>query len=410
MTEADGRTLSLSTPAGGAPERIRLADPDVVRGQCAELGRSLGSAFAGITDRRRLRPAEAGAVLEAIRRAGLDFLSNALSDPVWGAVRLREFLVAACPTWRNRQAPTPLIHVVSEGENYFPWELLALFGPDGPVNVRDNLELERCALRFTGFASVVERQDPSRALNTDSLDGWRRVPVRVVYDATLGGARDEVGFFQARGDVFRLRGPYPQDVTDSAAPTLAQQLFEPSLEPNGTPGDHPDQIVHFACHCEAGGTAGGTLAYRLADERRQRMMISLNSLMRELMECGLKAGSTALWPDRPLAFLNACGTAVMDPASAATLLKPFHANHNRGIIGTAANVPDRLAAKMSKCFYTHLMTQRASVGEALQEAKWRLLQDHGNPVGLLYSMHAFSGMRVEPSPIRPQPAIDGGAQ
>lgn len=79
------------------------------------------------------------------------------------------------------------------------------------------------------------------------------------------------------------------------------------------------------------------------------------------------------------------------------LLRPFQENRNRGIIGTAANVPDRIAAEVGRWFYTGLLAG-ATVGEALHGAKWRLLRDRGNPLGLLYCLHACAQMRIAPLP------------
>jgi hypothetical protein len=397
-TRDDGRTLRLSSARLDEPCDIRLARPEVIRHLYAELGENLASAIAPVRDRRRVEAEEAGHALDMIAEAGLRFLMYALADPHGHLDDLVGALWVACPTWRNRQARTPLIHVVSDPDQYFPWELLPLFDPFGPAPARDQVELERSASRFPGFAAVVERRNPYRPMSTDSLDGWHRLPIRVVYDATFPGAQDEVAFFRARGDVFELRGPYPRDVTDPAAPSLAQQLSDPSLSLDGAVDDHPDQVVHFACHCEGGHHDAKTFAYRLADEQQRSMVILLDDLLLDLFRHGGRRGRAGRRAAKPLAFLNACGTATMDPASASTLLKPFHDNDNRGIIGTAANVPDRIAAVLSKYFYTCLMLERATVGEALHEAKWRLLQDRGSPLGLLYSMHAFSGLRIAPIP------------
>jgi len=97
----------------------------------------------------------------------------------------------------------------------------------------------------------------------------------------------------------------------------------------------------------------------------------------------------------PLVFLNACGTSVMDPFSAASWLKPFAKNRNRGFIGPMANVPDRFAARFSRSFYTELFSGRTA-GEALHAAKWNLLLYYSIPLGILYGLYAEAGLRVLP--------------
>jgi hypothetical protein len=402
--DARGPVLELMAPLVAEPLSVRLKRPDVVRERCARLGRDIAGATSTIVGgRRRTEPARtsqartsqavAGEALAKIAEAGHVFLGYVLRDPLGDINTLSCFLRAACPAWRNRQARVPLIHAVAEPDDYFPWELLPLFEPSAMIEVRDQPGLEDAARMFPGFATVVERSTPDRGPDGPFLNGWNGLPVRLVYDANLDGAHAEVGFFRGKGHLFRLEGPYPRDVTDTGAPTLAQQLCDPTLGVDGVRRSYHDQIVHFACHCESDGGDTATFAYRLADEHRRELMILLDKLVGELVR---HAPSSARSADKPLAFLNACGTAVIDPATAASLLKPFHDNRNRGIIGTAANVPDRIAAEMSKHFYTNLIGRAQTVGEALHGAKWRLLEDRGNPLGLLYGIHAGASLRVAP--------------
>jgi hypothetical protein len=390
-----GLVLELTAPLINEPLSVQLKPADIVRNQCAKLGGVLAEATRRIRDQRdRVDPAEAGRLIGEIASAGRIFLGYVLREPRDDFHKLSHFLQRACPAWRIRNAQVPLVHVIADADHYFPWELLPLFAPLATAEARDQLELEQASLAFPGFATVLERHDPDHAVNTTFLDGWDRLSVRLVYDASLPGARTEVGFFRGKGHLFRLKGPYPRDITDDKAPTLAQQLCDPALGIDGARTGFPDQIVHFACHCEADGHDTATFTYRLADEQKQEMVIRLDELVDEL----IRHPPEEKPHDKPLVFLNACGTAVMDPASAASLLKPFHDNHNRGIIGTAANVPDRIAADVSRWFYTNLIAEAMTVGEALHEAKWRLLQDRGNPLGLLYSIHALASLRVAPIP------------
>ncbi|MFC7549332.1 CHAT domain-containing protein [Plantactinospora sp. GCM10030261] len=410
-----GLYLRLFSPRVGASLTVQLQGTDVVRDRCAKLGTDLGKVTSAFRARRPLTAAEAGRELGRIAKIGRNFLFGALAAPFEDFHRLAQFLRAACPTWRDRSLPPPLLHCVAELDRYFPWELLPLFEPDATMtDVRDQPGLERAGLAFPGFAAIVERVDPDHIPDSSFLVGWRPLPIRVVYDGSYPGAHEEVGFFRGNGQLFRLEGPYPRDVTDGAAPSLAEQLCDPALGVDGRRTATPDQVVHFACHCAAptGDTSG--FGYRLADENGRLLMVRLDDLADEMMRqhwrrrsrsgdapgdggASVAGGSRSPVP-KPLVFLNACGTAVMDPASAVSLLRPFHANRNRGVIGTAANVPDRAAAKVSRWFYTDLVRAGAEVGEALHAAKWRLLQDLGNPLGLLYSVHALAALRLTPIP------------
>jgi hypothetical protein len=104
-------------------------------------------------------------------------------------------------------------------------------------------------------------------------------------------------------------------------------------------------------------------------------------------------------PDRdgrmPLIFLNACGTSVVDPQSAVSMMTPFVKNANRGVIATAASIPDRVAALFSRWFYTKLLSGQ-TVAESLYAARRDLLVTFQNPLGLLYAYYGSPGLRVHP--------------
>ena len=396
-TDARGLVLRLTSTRIDQPLTIELSTAHALRRRCAILGRELNRMAQPIRATGRTDVTTAGTMLEELAAAGRIFLGYVLRRPR-SLPELSNYLRSACPTWQAPQLRRPLIHAIATPDQYFPWELLPLFGPFDPIDVNDQTQLERSSLRYPGFAAIVERIDPDNIANASDLDGWHPIPTRVIYHGGLRGAHAEVGFFRGKGHVFRLEGPYPNDVSDTEAPTLAHQIAAPHVSVGGGVNPYADQLLHVACHCEANGDDASQFAYRLADRHGREMVISLDDLMGELMR---HWGARDTGGDRaamPLAFLNACGTAIIDPAGAASLLKPFRDNGNRGIVGTAANVPDRVAANMSRWFYTNLTVGGLNLGNALHQAKWRLLQDHGNPLGILYAVHAFAGLRVIPIP------------
>lgn len=394
--------LDLLAPAARATLTVRLAPVSDVRQHCAALGAGLARI---VEERRRatvLSAGTAGEVLAQLAALGRTFLFNVLPDIAEDSGRLVRFLRGACPTWRSRPAPTPLLHVIAEPGHFFPWELLPLFDPAPSAVVRDQPQLEQAALAFPGFAAIVERQDKDRPRPNLDLRGWDRLAVRMVYHAGFPGARQELGFFRGKGSHVRLEGPYPADLEKQDAPTLAAQLCDPRLGVDGGQSVPADQVLHFACHCTARDDDPDGRGYLLADDQERELLIRLDELESDLVaEYSMESfapAPTERRSDKPLVFLNACGTAVMHPASAVSLLLPFQRNRNRGVIGTAANIPDRVAAEISKWFYTGLLTG-STVGQALHDAKWRLLEDRGSLLGLLYSLHGPAGMRIAPVPV-----------
>jgi hypothetical protein len=160
---------------------------------------------------------------------------------------------------------------------------------------------------------------------------------------------------------------------------------------------HGDEIVHITVHCNAQHSQpSDEYSIHMADEYRKCMEIRLDELQAELYKCWIKLalnGDDTI--EKPMVFFNSCGTTVLDPASASSFISPFYQNENSCIIATAGNVPDRLAADLSRCFYVELFTG-STVGEGLHRAKWRILEDWGNPMGLLYSIHVNAGLRAMP--------------
>jgi hypothetical protein len=154
-------------------------------------------------------------------------------------------------------------------------------------------------------------------------------------------------------------------------------------------------VVHFSCHCDTEGRSSWhDYELRLAAKVDNTRNLSLSALQTEIV-------LAERWrhpnPDRvmPLVFVNACGSTTMDPHSAASILTPFTKNHNRGLIGTMARIPDRFAARFSQAFYYELFSGR-TIGRALHEARWRMLKDRANPLGLLYTHFGDAGLRVAP--------------
>jgi hypothetical protein len=94
-------------------------------------------------------------------------------------------------------------------------------------------------------------------------------------------------------------------------------------------------------------------------------------------------------------FLNACGSAFIDPARLTSLPQTFLSEQHRGVIGAATAVPDDLAAEFSTTFYRLLLAGR-SLGTALVKARCWIVYEYGNPLGALYALYADPDVRLEP--------------
>ena len=391
---AAGLILDLSSPRAPSVS-FALARPDIVRTRNSLLADHVARFRKPFQDRVPSDPIVAAEQLAEMAKAARNYISYVLDDPYDSLRKLHDFFSSACPGWRTGQPRIPLVHAISPFSDYFPWEFLPLFDPYDEPQVTTLPELEAACRRFLGFGSVVERRSLAKSAAA-ILDATGSLPVRVVYEASYQGAQAELGFLRSRQPKVHIEGPYPHPGhQDGCAPSLAQQLRDPTLGVDGQHRYRPDQIVHFACHCETPRDhPPDDYTMRLAAEDGTSQTIRLDDLID-----GMHRADAWDHPDRhnrmPLVFLNACGTSVMDPASAASFLKPFADNRNRGFIGTMANVPDWLAARFSRTFYTELFSGR-SAGEALHTSKWNLLYDYANPLGILYSLYADAGLRIVP--------------
>jgi CHAT domain-containing protein len=100
----------------------------------------------------------------------------------------------------------------------------------------------------------------------------------------------------------------------------------------------------------------------------------------------------------PLVFLNACGSSKVTPEGVSSFPSMFLRIGSRGVIGTETSVPDLAAAEFAREFYTRFF-KGFTLGEALFDARMRLLRNRFNPIGALYSAYANADLRVR-APIR----------
>ena len=412
---SNGRVLELERPSTGETIYVPLQAPNIIQERCSRLGGAIADALGKCRGYDRMRPQDAGWLLDLVAAAGRVFLNGVLGNPRRDCYRLTDFLRQACALRSLADSSPPVIYVVvGEGsgdeepdddvrpipeQDYFPWELLPLFDqlPKGR-QASDQAGLQRVCEAFVGFCTIVERCYARGSPGKDYLNGWRRLPVRVIYNAGHEGARKEVGYFRAHDNVV-LEGPYPRSVDDQAAPSLARQLGYPRLGIDGTMRSRGDEIVHITVHCEAQqGQRSDEYSIHMADECNRPMVVKLADLDDELYTCWVERASDGDIPNKmPMVFFNSCGTTVLDPTSATSLISPLYKNENSCIVATAGNVSDRLAAAMSQRFYNELFTG-ATVGQALHRAKWRILQDWGHPMGLLYSIHMNASLGIRPVP------------
>ncbi|MFK0256150.1 hypothetical protein [Streptomyces sp. NPDC090445] len=181
----------------------------------------------------------------------------------------------------------------------------------------------------------------------------------------------------------------PSDTVGAEARRHAEELrrWQPALllpdgEPSITdlsrflaaPEPRPVSLLYFYCHCTSG--TGSDPRLRLGPTN------DAGDVLRRV-----DMGSDP-FTDRPVVFVNACGTNESDPLLVNQLMDGFLDRECRAYIGTEGRVPPGLAARFATTFFSFLYgttgTDRAPVGESLAQARRFLWQRYRNLGGLFY--------------------------
>jgi hypothetical protein len=147
-----------------------------------------------------------------------------------------------------------------------------------------------------------------------------------------------------------------------------------------------DQIVYFLCHATSVGKDGNPADATLNLGRGGPIVL------RDLQAVVPRTRFTG----RPLVFINACESADLSPRFYAGFVPYFVSKGARGVIGTECKVPVVLAVEFADRFFERLL-DGATVGESVLKVRRQLLDDHRNPLGLVYGVHCDSGTRVDPA-------------
>ncbi len=317
-----------------------------------------------------------------------------------GLAVIGDVLRKACRPGPNRSPP--LIVVDSSLDDFLPVEVFPLQN----LVAGDDVSLEQLANRFAGFCCVVQREVPDAPGPHPEIMEASRPRIRFFCDSTLAGARKESAFFEANGNVLTVKGPWPPSglAGKKFAAELARLLWHAA--DSQTRGKNvQDQIQHFACHCEISDVLSFYSALRMSrDNQCQASILELKGAFATLFLSGGPRQNPG-----PLVFMNACESSLVLPMASSSFPSLFIGDrepmfHNLGFIGTEANLPDTFAAEFAESFYLHFLRDGLDLGNAMHQAKWKMLEEHRNPLGLLYSVFASPRLHVTECVAGLQPA------
>jgi hypothetical protein len=390
---SDGRSLAGKDSKGGG----FLVDCRLSEDMTAEYRETLKSGLRSVKDgvsNKLPSVMDAHAALGKLNVKGLTLVSQIFGEKRRVVV---DFFRQTFPQWQTSEEPVRISIVAAELGRFLPLEFLPLFELSDWPPADDTNTLAAAGRRFPGFSAIIQREFGDLNVNQDPiLQNEPRLSLRCFSYRGLKGASEEEQFFTANGKEIDLEGPWPTNQIERKkfSRTLARYLRHGDERFNGTKRPVVDQIQHFACHCEVDEKVSSDSRMLLAFDNK----VTIGELQAEF----------AVLDDRvpkfgPLIFLNACGSSEMDPMKVTSFPRFFlRDNRNRGFIGTEINVPDAFAAAFSKIFYERLLAG-ASLGDAIYAAKWVMLRQYNNPLGILYTVYANPELRVS----RPVEHLEG---
>jgi CHAT domain-containing protein len=153
-------------------------------------------------------------------------------------------------------------------------------------------------------------------------------------------------------------------------------------------GATDDQILYFYCHAESTGlTDGGG---------PDASCLVLTDARLTLSDLSLDAPTETQLRGNPLVFINACESAELSPAFYDGFVPYFMAKGARGVIGTECKTPALFAATWAERFFDRFLGGQP-LGDTFLELRREFLEQHGNPLGLLYAVHCDGDTQVRPA-------------
>lgn len=344
---------------------------------------------------------------------------------------IKDFIKSASfGAWSGTEPQIPSVVTITNkslAEHWLPFEFLPWFDTGQPQAIASSdeatlaKELGRLAAQFLGFSTVVSRvygegddQESAAESRNESgaahemnsvIDNLPRLGLRFFHHAGLPGAQRERTFFTTQAaDWLELRGPWPQDqlAQGDFISQLSEQLWNAADDATANAIERGDQIQHFSCHCDTTAKSSDTndpsLSYYLTLAHRSDKFFHSSSerraSIRELNETFADYDQRTQARNYPIVFLNACGTSKLTASGVTSFPKFFMGlEGNRGVIGSETTIPDDFAAAFSKRFYLNLIRD-SNLGQALFRARWGLLMQRRNPLGILYTLYGNPHLRV----------------
>ena len=264
--------------------------------------------------------------------------------------------------------------------------------PEALVEALGDFVGSRCIVSrvVASAGEQVPRPQADEVANRD-----RRRAAKLFICRTLPGALEEEQRLcsEHRG---KLRfDVWPRKGAVGNAEKLAEFLWRTTHCTQGRRRPLPDVVHHFATHFDTRPEHADEHLITLAGCAATQFDVRMFDLEAELGGWRMN-GQLPERDQRPLVFMNACGSSQIDPRGVTSLPDLFLGLlGSRGFIGTETTMSDSIAVEFATEFYARLL-QGATVGRALHDARRALVAKFHNPLGLFYTSYVHPDLKLFP--------------
>jgi len=270
---------------------------------------------------------------------------------------------------------------VTSDSFFAPWSLI----------YSDPLDVDGTDARpegFWGYRHLIEHVTSEGSLGYELVVPDGKVEVGFQVDDRI----DRVLGVPCLGPVVDQLDRYRDDALVVHPRTTKRQLAKSMRPPP------PDQVLFFCCHAVQEGDFTG---FRIDES-----YLKLSEQPADRPEHRITPGDIGQWmdldvfPHHPLVFLNACGSGQLNSIFYAGFGRTFLGRRASGVVGAQTELPAIFAGEFARRFFATFFeggTQR-SVGRVLYDLRRRFLDDHNNPLGLIYSLYRGADCHL-PGPV-----------
>jgi hypothetical protein len=277
----------------------------------------------------------------------------------------------------------PIGRIIYEGniKNFIPLDFLIIKGKND-ITIFNDVALSLS--KIVGFSFMINRYPTN--LDSGHIEYDKQLGINIYTDENLFSNKDkkkliaeEFEFFKKNKN-FLAKKEEPRNYENISQDIIKQFTNVQNVK--------IVNIHHFCCHGDT--SCNEDWDYHLIFGRPKLA----ESPRAKLVELIHYSDETKPKMNNAIVFINACGSAVIEPNNLITFPKLFLEHLGaKGFIGTEYSMLTRFACEFSTVFYAHLLnTQTLDI--ALFKTRWYFAKKEINPLGLFYTLYAAPNLKL----------------